>query len=378
MTIPPKFPVEIISQSTQLATAIQDISNSPIIALDTELNSLHHYPEQLCLIQIANCHKNYIMDTILLKDIGSLTQVLENKSIIKVLHTADSDIRSLDRHHGIHMQSVHDVKIAAIFAGIYPFSLVSLVKDLLGITLRKSKRLQKADWAQRPLSAEAIEYAANDVHHLVALKQILDDRLQVLKRAAWVAEEYTRLEDIRYIAPDVSTRYLSIKGTQKLDGQNLAVLKSLYLFRESEARRRHRPPSLLIPDIVLSCLANNPSMPLSEVPSLGQIGLRRFGKGLQQALRKGLAAIPIQRVSSVPRISMISKELRRLTLLKTWRASLGETLSLEPSLLWPKASLERLAKAPNTLEIELKTKDIRRWQHEQFVSSLKGVLKLLP
>ena len=375
MTSQQPLPIEIISQPAQLITAIQDMSDSPIIAIDTESNSFHRYPEQLCLIQVADNNNINIFDTISLKDLDSLKTILEDNSVTKVLHSADYDIRSLDRHHGVRIRNVYDVKIAAVFAGINQFSLVNMVRDIHGITLPKSKRLQKADWAQRPLSSEAIEYAANDVRYLITLKEILDDRLQVLGRAEWVAEECVRLEDIRYVAQDVSTGYLSVKGTQKLNGQNLAILKSLYLFREREARRWRRPPLLLIPNSVLSSLSSDPDMPLSEVPGLGKIGLRRFSKGFKQALREGLAAAPIQRLPNKTHKRWNNKQLKRLNLLKTWRSSLGEALSLDPALLWPKVSLERIAEAPDKLEGELESGEIRHWQREQFASSLKEMLK---
>ena len=378
MTVPLPLPTELINQSARFNTAIQEIMSSSVIALDTESNSFHRYPEQLCLIQAASKQKIYIIDTISLQDLNPLKKALENNSIKKILHSADYDIRSLDRHYGIRIRNLYDASIASRFAGIVQFGLSYIIKDLLGVTIHKSKRLQKADWGQRPLSSEAIEYAANDVRYLFALQNILDMKLQTLGRTTWVAEECARLEEVRYSSPNPDTAYLSIKGTHKLDGCGLAILRSLYLFREKEARRWRRPPTLLIPDVVLSSLANNPTMPLAEVPSLGQIGLERFGRGLRKALHNGFIAPPINRPPVISTDRLNNKQIKRLGLLKIWRTSQGETLSLDPSLLWPKASLERLAKAPDTLEIELKSKDIRHWQREQFASSLQYFLKSLP
>ena len=378
MTVPLPLPTELINQSARFNTAIQEIMSSSVIALDTESNSFHRYPEQLCLIQAASKQKIYIIDTISLQDLNPLKKTLENNSIKKVLHSADYDIRSLDRHYGIRIRNLYDASIASRFVGIVQFGLSYIIKDLLGVTIHKSKRLQKADWGQRPLSSEAIEYAANDVRYLFALQKILDMKLRTLGRTTWVAEECARLEEVRYSSPNPDTAYLSIKGTHKLDGCGLAILRSLYLFREKEARRWRRPPTLLIPNVVLSSLANNPTMSLAEVPSLGQIGLKRFGRGLRKALHNGFIAPPINRPPAISAKRLNNIQIKRLGLLKTWRMSLGETLSLDPSLLWPKASIERLARAPDTLEIELKSKDVRRWQHEQFASSLQGFLKSLP
>jgi hypothetical protein len=71
------------------------------------------------------------------------------------------------------------------------------------------------------------------------------------------------------------------------------------------------------------------------------------------------------------------EQVQRLSRLKVWRASLGATLSLDPSLLWPKASLERLAKAPDTFSVELTSADIRRWQRDHFASALRTYLESL-
>ncbi len=163
------LPVEIVSRPAQLDVAIRELVGSHAIALDTESNSFHHYPEQLCLIQIASRHKVYIIDTISLNDLAPLRDVLADVSIKKVVHAADNDIRSLDRHCGLHIHNLFDTSIAARFTGITQFGLAALTRDLLGITINKSKRLQRNDWGRRPLSTEALEYAATDVRYLIAL-----------------------------------------------------------------------------------------------------------------------------------------------------------------------------------------------------------------
>jgi len=375
MTVSPPLPVEIVSQSAQLYVALQGMVGSLAIALDTESNSFHHYPEQVCLIQIATRNKVHIIDTISLKDLAPLKEVLVDDSLMKVIHGADYDMRRLDRHYGFRIHNLYDTNLAARFAGITQVGLAALVKDLLGVRIHKSKRLQRADWGRRPLSAEALDYATTDVRHLLALRETLDQRLQALGRTAWVAEECARLEEVRYTAPDLETAYLSVKGAKNLDGCGLAILRSLFLFREEEARRQHRPPFFVMPDVALISLATSPRAALSEVPGLGQAGLQRFGRGLQQALRDGLAAPPIHRPPPMTAERVSHEQIQRLSRLKAWRASLSATLSLEPSLLWPTASLERLAKAPDTLGVELTSANIRRWQRDHFASSLQAYLE---
>jgi len=198
-----------------------------------------------------------------------------------------------------------------------------------------------------------------------------------LGRAAWVAEEYAKIEEIRYTTPNLENAYLSVKGAKNLNGRELAVLQSLFLFREEEARRQHRPPFFVLPDATLIFLATSSQAALSEVPGLGQTGLKRFGQGLQQALSNGKTAPPIHRSRPIRAVRASEDQIQRLSRLKEWRISLGSRLSLDPSLLWPLTSLERLAKAPDTLSVELTSDEIRHWQRDVVASSLQACVESL-
>ena len=202
----------------------------------------------------------------------------------------------------------------------------------------------------------------------------MGQRLRTLGRAAWVAEECARIEEVRYTTPNLEIAYLSVKGAKDLDGHGLAVLQSLFLFREEEARRQHRPPFFVLPNATLIFLATSPEATLSEVPGLGQTGLKRFGQVLQQALRNGITAPPIHRPRAIKAVRASEEQVQRLSRLKEWRTSLGSSLSLDPSLLWPLTSLDRLAKAPDTLSIELTSDNIRHWQRNVVTSSLQACL----
>jgi ribonuclease D len=374
LTLPSTLPVYIVSQPDHLVSAAREMAGVEAVALDTESNSFYRYPEQLCLIQVATRDKVYLIDAITLRDLAPLKAVLEDGSTVKAVHGADYDIRSLDRHGALHIRNLYDTSIAARFAGMAQFGLAALLKDLMGITIDKSKRLQRTDWGRRPLSPEVLRYAAADVHHLLALKDLLDERIRTLGRTAWVAEECVRQEEVRYTEPDLTTAYLSLKGAKALDGRSLAILKSLVAFREEEARRRQRPYFFVVPDAALVFLATHPTAAPEEVP--GPVpGLSRLWQGIQQSLQAGLAAPPVSRPPPETDWRLDYRQSRRLDRLKAWRTAQGAALSLDPSLLWPAASLERLARAPETFETELGAEAVRRWQREQFAVSLRACLE---
>ncbi len=368
------IPVEIISHPAQLEAAASAMAGLPAIALDTESNSRHHYPEQLCLIQIATSREAYLVDTIVLRDIAPLETILLDASIMKVIHGADYDIRCLDRYCGCRVRNLYDTSIAARFAGITKFGLADLLEGVLGVSIRKSKRLQLADWGQRPIPPEAVDYAISDVSHLLALQETLAQRLETMGRTGWVAEECARIEAVRYTEPNLETAFLAMKGAGDLDGGGLAILRSLFRFREDEARRLGRPPFFVVPDVVLLSLAASPTTPLSKIPGLGQAGLQRFGRGLRQAVSEGRSAPPFHRPRAL-RIERPSPEqIQRLSHLKAWRAPISAALALDPSLVWPTVSLERLARAPETFDAELASANIRQWQRERFATSLQACL----
>ena len=334
MTMSENIRAEIVSDSARLVSAARDMAASDAIALDTESNSFHRYPEQLCLIQVATRQSAYLIDSIVLGRIDPLGEILSTDSIMKVIHGADYDVRSLDRHQGFRIRNLFDTSIAARFIGITRFGLADVTKELLGKTIEKSKRLQLIDWGKRPLIPEALEYAAADVRYLLELQSVLSQRLLTLGRTAWVREECARLEEVRYTEPNPETAFLSVKGARELDERGLALLRSLFRFRENEARQQHRPPFFIIPDAALVYLAANPASSLQDIPGIGRTGVQHYAQGITQAMREGMAAPPVPR----PLIKYDfpgPEAIDRLRRLKAWRTSLGVALSLDPSLLWP-------------------------------------------
>ena len=368
------IPIELLTSSGQVSDLAPILFRERYIAVDTESNSRHRYPERVCFVQIATNSKVYLIDPLAVDDMKPIGDVLADETVAKVIQGAEYDIRCVDREWGFRVRNLFDTSIAARFVGLEQNGLSALTETLLGVHVPKLARIQKSDWSRRPLSHEALDYAATDVWHLLSIQKALESSLQTLERSAWVSEECARLEEIRYVAPDPGTAFLSLKGSHRLDGQGKAILKRLFMFREAEARRRNRPPYYILPHETLLHLASNPDADLAQLPSLrGQVN-SRLGRLLLAALHKGLADPPISGPVRYGVRRMTPVEIERLQILKRWRADLGSRLSIDPSLVWPMVSLERLAKAPLTLDAELHSGEVRQWQGEQFATSLGASL----
>ena len=149
------------------------------------------------------------------------------------------------------------------------------------------------------------------------------------------------------------------------------MLKALALFREKEALRLERPPFRILPDVALAFLAANPKARLEEVPGLGPHAISRWGHGLRGALQEGIGSPPVYLPKGTRQI-LTAQEQARLKALKEWRMEQAQPLGLDPPLLWPTISLERLAGAPDTLEAEISSPDVRAWQQRHIAPSLQA------
>ena len=358
------------------------LSEQTELAVDLESNGMHAYRERVCLIQLATGRECFVLDPLAVEDLSALGTILADARIIKDGHGCDYDVRSLDRDYGFGFKSLFDTQIAARFLGSNTPNLGSVLGDYLGVAIRKSRELQRSDWARRPLSSSALEYASNDVLHLVRLAQTLRERLQELERLDWVEEECDRLRQSRYSPPTPEgLAFLRIKGADRLDERELAVLRELHGWREELAERQDRPPFKvagngdLLEASRAAVWSGAGGETLAAVLEDTAPGLRRHLSGggssaLVRAAQRGLEGEPFVRPERPRRPNPWTPDSRRLLqALKQRRSEIGGELSLDPSLVWPAPSLERMALDPEHWRRETNENgaaEVRDWQRREF------------
>ena len=374
--------IELVDTESRLAEVVARVSSAPQVAVDLESNGFFRYHERVCLVQIAAAGTAFLIDPLAMDDLRPLGALLGDPSVEKIFHAADYDIRSLDRDWGFHVGSLFDTSIAAGLVGSSQLGLKAVLEEHLGVVLAKNRKLQRSDWTKRPLSSDALKYAADDVLHLARLRDVLSARLEKLSRLEWAREEFERLASVRHTPADREAAFLSTKGGRDLDGRGLAVLRSLFQFREGEASRLDRPLFKVIPDSALILLSAEPATDLSPVRELGRFRRPPDNRRLKAAIDEGLASKPVIRPKRKRTRDPLSPAERkraeiRLKSLKAWRTQLGQELQLNPGLLWPAASLERLSRCPSGLDSELADPKVRDWQKREFGAALRGVLATL-
>src|SRR5262245_12826629 len=364
----------------ELAALAASLDGSATVAIDTEADSLHHYPGKLCLVQVASDRGHaHLIDPLALPSLAALAPVCADPRTVKVLHAAENDLAYLKRLYGMSFVSLFDTALAARLLGVAALSLDGLLAQFLGLAPVKSR--QKDDWSRRPLTDEQETYALNDVVHLGDLRARLIDELVAKGRLERVEEECAALAASslpeKVVDPDA---YLKLKGAKDLDARGWGVLRELYQMREAMALRLDRPPFMIVGNESLVALAAKRPKSIDDVlavPGCSPSVVRRAGAAILDAVARGerLAAdeLPVRR--PVPRPVLPGAVRRRAEALRSWRAKAAKDIALDPGVLFPQRVIDRLAaQPPRDLAALEQVEGVRRWRAKLFGTDLLNVL----
>ena len=322
-----------------MAELVPLIERNKRVGIDTEADSLHCYREKLCLLQISLPEGDFLIDPLATTDLSPLTAVLARKEI--VLHGADYDLRMLRRGLDFRPDRVFDTMLAARLLGLREFSYAALVEKYFQMQLTKAS--QKANWAQRPLSAQMERYARNDTHYLLPLAERLEQELIARDRLDWFHQSCARAIASTAIdrERDLEEAW-RIRGAGLVRGRAAAVLRAMWKWRDREAQRVDRPP--------FHILRNEQLIEAAESAVKGK--LMRF-RHMSARRAESLAAV-IQSALALPeeewpkplprRGERPTKEMERAADdMRRHRDEAAGQLGIEPSFVAPRATIDAIA-----------------------------------
>ena len=369
-----------MTTTARLAEVAAILSQQSEIAVDLEMDSLHHYREKVCLVQISTRQQSWLIDPLALPSLMPLAAPFGDPEILVVMHGADYDIRSLHRDFGIEVTNLFDTMIAARFLGLSDFGLAALLKARFGLEL--DKKYQKADWSKRPLSREMCAYAVADTSDLLPLYDQLKVELGHKNRVEWLEEE-GRLVCQARVSEKEGPLFLYCKGASKLRGQSLAILEELLQMRARQSELLDRPPfKVLSADTLIEVAENSPGSlhELSQFKGMTSGQLQRHGSGILSAVERGMATPE----SSLPRFprngkkEVLERVKERLKNLKSWRERYSLELGLDPGVLAPNWLLEAVADTESAAIEELDAiPGMREWQKRLFGEELARILAMV-
>ncbi len=332
----------MIDSNAKLQEYLPSLLASPWVGIDTEADSLHAYPEKLCLLQIGTSAGEVLVDPLNGVDLRPLFAALAGRELL--IHGADYDLRLLLKHHRFIPQSIFDTMLAGRLLGQQQFGLGALVLHYLGITLEKGA--QKANWARRPLTPRMEVYALHDVEYLKALSDKLHAELAAKGRLEWHRESCARMirEATTDEAPDLDTIW-RVKGSSVLGPPGLAVLRELWLWREKEAVHANLPPFFIMNHEMLVRLAEQAGNGEDVTRLLPLRHSARRREALVEAIQIGVA-VPPEEQPQIPRREhhrLTMAEVRRLRDITRRRDRQATRLGIDPALIASKPVLARLA-----------------------------------
>lgn len=342
-----------------LVAAVRQVrASEPVFrsCLDTEADSLHHYQEKLCLIQLAYGDEFALVDPLAISNMQPLIDVLDEGEVW--FHGADYDLTLLRRTYGWTPRVVRDTQIAARLAGSRQFGLAALIEQHFNKHI--SKASQKADWSRRPLSSNMLAYAVEDVRYLLTLADIFQAQLSKKGRQTWFEQSCESLRsDVLTRSTEPREDRWRVQGSGKLHPRGLAFLERLWQWREKIAEERDVPCFRIISnrqmmDVAIQFEKGGP-------PPSPPNGWRPKWK---QDFHDILASVDLDDPTTWPqrvRLNghrMTETARSQLDVLCQHRETLAEKLDLEPSLIGARGALESVVNSPEGIH------ELLPWQQE--------------
>ena len=333
MTPGPDTTARWIDTRKGFAEVIAELEGVGRVAIDTEFHRERTYYPKLALLQLAWEPDELALIDPLAVDAADLAKVLDSDTTI-VLHAASQDLEVLRLATGTVPRRLFDTQVAAGFVGFSNPSLALLHSELLDIELDKGSRM--TDWLARPLSAKVLDYAADDVRHLLAIHDRLVADLKVRDRLEWaVAEFHGELDRARGMRdPDEAWR--RVKDARRLRGRAAGVARAVATWREKRAADLDVPVRYVLGDMALVNIAQHPP---KDVPALGKIrgvDARSLKGPVADALLEAVAE-GLRRGAPKPdahgRSSTKGSLRPAVTLLSSWLSQFAKELAIDTQLI---------------------------------------------
>jgi ribonuclease D len=375
----------VLATSEEIAEAAARARAAGRFGIDTEFMSEGRYRALLCLVQIsvdggpgtgadpAEPPLVLLIDSLTDVDVRPLAELLADPDIEVVLHAGRQDAAILRRAWRTELTNIFDTQIAAGFAGQ---SAQSGYGNLLGsvLGLRVGKTASYTRWDARPLTAEQLGYAAEDVIHLLALADEIRRRLERSGRLEWAREECRRLESATD-ERDPETAWERLPRVSQLDPRARAVARELAAWRERTASEADRPVGSIVADPALVELAKRKPSSISgmeQIRGLHPPVIKRRGAAILEAIARGRDAEPIPREEARGRSEAADAPLIALAEALLRARALESQLAYE--LLASRAELEQIVAAARRHEEEPMVRTLRGWRSELVGADLRALL----
>ncbi len=361
-----------VDSTQKFETLLRQLSSHKVIGLDTEFISEGRYEPELCLVQLSTTEQIYIVDPIVLPDLRPMWDLLAAPDREIVTVAARQEIKFCAKGAGVAPACVLDLQIAAGLLGYgYPLSHTNLCLRVINAKVNGGESF--TDWRKRPLRPMQLEYAADDVRHLLPMREKLLARAQKMNRTSWVRGECERLvhavmrEDERW----------RISGSARLSRRQLAVLREVWRWRDRQACGLNVPVARVLGDSMLIEVARRSPATVEDLFSIRGLDSRLLRKAEQDvvdavARARSIAEADLpsnERRDDPPQVAVLSK------LLSVAVGNLAAEAEVDTALLATTSDIQEFVRWFLSQESAARPEILDGWRGEILQEPLIGFLE---
>ena len=332
-----------VANESDFLKSCEKIAKSNVFGFDTEFVSEESFRPELCLVQVATPEDLFVIDAIAIGSLGAFWDLVTDGKRNVIVHAGREEIRICQHLSGKPPARLFDIQVAAGLIGVgYPAGYGTLVQTFAGTRLSKQETL--TDWRIRPLTADQITYAFDDVRYLLECHEKISARLLELDRIDWAEEEFADLQARSNLDEPIGERWRKVKGTGGFDRKRLAMVREIVAWREEFAAKRNRPPrTILRDDLIADIVKRNPQKAQDILAFRGV--QHRDSEEIMAAIQKARAlptdSLPIQDETKpdAPQVGLIGQVMAGLL------GDLCNRKSLVPGLVATSSDLRELVRS---------------------------------
>lgn len=361
-----------VDSAPKLAHLLCQLAAEPVVGLDTEFISEGRYEPELCLVQLALPDEVFIVDPIALPDLAELWQLLAAEGRELVTVAARQEIKFCAKGAGHAPACVLDLQLAAGLLGYsYPLSHTNLCLRVLNARVNGGESF--TDWRKRPLRPMQLDYAADDVRHLLAMREKLLALAEKQGRVAWVRGECARM--LAHVMGE-EPRW-RVSGSARLSRRQLGVLREVWRWRDQQARQVNVPCARVLGDSLLIEIARRSPATIEDLFSIRGVDSRLLRHLEHEVLAAVVAgrALPEaelpsnERREDPPQVAVLSK------LLSVAVGNLAAEAGVDTALLATSSDLQDVVRWFLKPEAMPRPEALEGWRGEILSEPLLGFLE---
>ncbi len=341
-----------VDTTSALAEMVAILEPESRIAVDTEADSLHHYFQKVCLIQITASDRHWLVDPLSIASLSALIDLFSQRKII--LHGCDYDLRLLRGFYNYSpKEPVFDTMLASQLLGYSHVGLAALVEKFTGVVL--SKQGQKSDWSRRPLTPSQLAYAVEDTRYLDLIANELEDQLVEKGRLEWHLESCAAVVNSTAIKREIDPdRRWRIKGLKDFSRRQLAYVRGVWHWRDANAQRADIPAFKILTNekiLELALWADELSEPITfetfsinGAPRLPRTYTMRRKTDLSESIMQARKIGDDDCPEFPKRFPPPPDKKKEIEALRTGCAKIAAGLELEPFIVAPRAAVESIVR----------------------------------